>query len=202
MIVVIFRGPFVTRGHSAQSDFGDKRSVGERAQKPIHRRKTDFGAAFGDSFKNVLRGEMIWTAAYDFQNIESLIRNFQTQIANDFFARHRRLARAWGRTISQKCIAVRSRKLECRALVHGPERKLGDATGQQLRMEFIFSFVWFPLNRLQFKLVRGRAEFVHACANHVLVRFGVIRQQEDQKMLEPSSERAPSCWLFGTFKEL
>ena len=87
VIVVIFSGPFVTSGHSAHANFADKILFRQRSQKTVDGRETDRRIFCGDRFEDVLRGEVVRTASHDFENQKSLIGHFQTEIADDLFAR-------------------------------------------------------------------------------------------------------------------
>lgn len=88
VIVVVFGGPFVTGGHSAQPNFTYVTLFTQRSQETVNRRETDRWIFRGDRFEHILRGEVIRAAANDFENQEPLVGDLEAEIANDLLPRN------------------------------------------------------------------------------------------------------------------
>lgn len=88
VVVVLFRGPFVSRRHAAHPHFRDKLMVRESSQKPINSCESDRGILRGHGFVNFLSREVAWPSADHVQYQESLRCHFEAQIADDLFVRN------------------------------------------------------------------------------------------------------------------
>src|SRR5690606_2946299 len=88
VIVVAFRSPFVTCGHSAHAHLGDVMMGRESFEESIDGRKPDGRVVLADGFKNILGSEMAWSAPNGFKNLQSLMGHFQAEVPDDFLVRH------------------------------------------------------------------------------------------------------------------